>query len=150
VPVGGARVTAVPEPSRPNLPVMRVGGRIVTASSYRSTEFPDLADTVAWWTSATLLAGLIAIAGVLTFFEFGTLLAVVGVILFLAAAVAVGAGRFELSTAIAGAGFLWITAGIGVSIGPLAHEIWVPVGFVVVGLVFTVVAARRAIMASRR
>lgn len=127
-----------------------VGGRIVTPAAYRSTEFPDLADTVAWWSAATVLAVLIAVAGPLILLGLGTALAVVGVIFFLAAAVAVGAGRFELSTAIAGGGFFWTTAGIGVSIGTFGHEVWVPAGFVVVGVLFATWGARRGILASRR
>jgi hypothetical protein len=142
-------ITAVTTEPRPDTPVFRVGGRVVTAGSYRTSEFPDLADTVAWWTAATLLAVLTAVAGLMTFLGFGTFLAVLGVIFFLAAAVAVGAGRFELSTALAGAGFLWTTAGIGVSIGSLAHEIWVPVGLLGVGFSIAVLGVYRASLAAR-
>jgi hypothetical protein len=127
-----------------------IGGRIVTSAHYRTTEFPDLADTVAWWTAATVFGALIAAAGAGTFLGWGTLLAVVGVVLFLAAAVAVGAGRFELSSAMAGSGFLWTTAGIGVSVGTLANEGWVPAGFLVVGSFLAGFGARRGILASRR
>jgi hypothetical protein len=129
---------------------LKIGGRIVTPAAYRSTEFPDLADTVNWWSAATVLAVLIALVGPLILLGLGTLLAVVGVIFFLAAAVAVGTGRFELSTAIAGGGFFWTTAGIGVSIGSLTHEVWVPSGLVVVGVLFAVLSAWRGILASRR
>jgi hypothetical protein len=123
---------------------------VVLPSVYRSSEFPDFANTVAWWTAALVLGILTIAAGLLILFGAGVGLAIVGVLFFLATAVAVGAGRFELSVALAGAGFLWTTAGIAVSLGTFVHILWVPAGFLTLGLLISLVALRSRILSVRR
>ncbi len=119
-------------------PVIVIGGRVCSRSAYRSSEFPDFGDTPDWWTAVVTFGFLTAIAGLLIGINAGAALAVVGVVLFLATAAAVGAGQFELSTSTAGLGFVWTTAGIAVSAGSLPPSLAIALGFLIGG--FTIFA----------
>jgi hypothetical protein len=142
--------TSAPPETRPSSPVFLIGGRVVGGSVYRTREYPDLEDNGSWWTAASVFGVLVIGAGFLILLNAGASLAVTGVAFFLTSPVVMATRRFELSTAVGGAGFVWTTAGIGVSMGTLRNVPEVPFGFLLVGLAILAVSLYRRSLAVRR
>ncbi len=115
-------------------PFIVVGERVVPRSAYRPAPLGELADTAAWWGALGVLgAGLVA-GGTLLGVRTGEVVAIGGVALFLLTAVAAGAERTELATALAVSGMVWTAAGISVVAG-------VDGSVFVTGLAFALVGA---------
>ncbi len=95
-------------------PYIVVGERVVPRSAYRPAPLGELADTPAWWGSLALLGVALLLGGALLGVRAGEVVAIGGVVLFLLTAVAAGAERTEIATALAVSGMVWTAAGISV------------------------------------
>ena len=94
-----------------------VNGRVVSPTAYRPSRFTELEDTVAWWSSLTVLGALLAVGGLLVGAGAGEFVAISGVALFFATAVLAGLEQTEAATAVGVAGIVWTSAGISVALG---------------------------------
>ncbi len=116
-------------------PYIVVGERVVPHSAYRPAPLGELADTPAWWGSLALLGAATLLGGVLLGIRSGEVVAVGGVVLFLLTAVAAGAERTEIATALAASGMVWTAAGISVVAGVDGAVLATTLAFALVGAV---------------
>jgi hypothetical protein len=118
-----------------------VDGRVIYRPGYRPSTFIDLQDTVEWWSALLVLGALLILAGALVVAGLTDPLAVAGVALFFATAVAAGSDRIELATAFGAAGVVWTATGIALALGTDGLPIPTAAAFQGVGLVALFVAA---------
>jgi hypothetical protein len=135
---------------RPGSPVVRIGGRVVPSSEYRPSALAGLGDTVAWWTALAVLGGGLVGAGLLVAAGWGEATVIAGVALFLATAVAAGADRTEIATALGTVAVVWTASGIAVVLGTDPSPIGSLVGFVVAGALALTAGGLGAARARRR
>ncbi len=111
-----------------------MNGQILSPSAYRPSTVVDFEDTVAWWSSLSILGALLVVAGILVGVGRGEVVAISGVGLFFATAVLAGVELTEGATALGVAGVVWTAAGISVALGTDPSLKGSLVGFVLVGV----------------
>jgi hypothetical protein len=136
--------------ARGSSPVLLVGDRVVPHTVYRPSPWSELSDTPAWWGALALLGGLITLAGATSGISSGEVTAIGGVLLFFATAVAAGAERTELATALALAGLVWTSTGIALAIGTDGSATGTLIAFAALGVALVVVGVAGAARSTRR
>jgi hypothetical protein len=136
--------------ARGSSPLLLVGDRVVPHSAFRPSPWSELADTPAWWGALALLGALIVVGGATVRAASGEVTAIGGVVLFFATAVAAGAERTEVGTALALAGIVWTATGISLATGTDGSPGSTLYGFLGVGLALAAFGLAGAVRATRR
>lgn len=136
--------------ARGSSPVLLVGDRVVPHSAFRPTPWADLADTPAWWGALALFGGFLVLAAVTIGAASGEATAIGGVLFFLAAAVAAGAERTEVATALALAGLVWTSTGISLATGTDGAPAATAWGFALIGGGLIVLGVAGAVRSASR
>lgn len=115
--------------------ILVVNGRIHEASLVRPAYVED---PIVWWRALGVLGVTLLALGAWVGAGLGAIAAVGGVVLFLAAGVAIGSERYGLATAFGAAGVVWTSTGIAVYLGTDPELGVSALAFGAVGVIVTV------------